>query len=247
MMPMRIAVVEDVEECLEATLAVLEEELDDALVDTATNKNEALRKLKAAADRDEPFAAVIVDLKIPTTSRPRSRKRVCHDVATTAAELFPDAIILIFTAFARDPEARLDELTARLRELTAPERIRIVEKAEEQAPDMLVKHLRQEAGLLRARSVPVETRPYDGTTDEGAIAAELPERARELRRKNRLGQLTPAEDAELAGLHAILDQPTEEELMRLLEDEARDHQRFRGLLDEFEKVVTALRRKADGR
>jgi hypothetical protein len=81
---------------------------------------------------------------------------------------------------------------------------------------------------------------------------EISERARLLRRKKRLGALTPEEEADLVRLHSILDAPTEEEMAELKAlaeveaEEFRDQHRFETLLDEFEKILEAMRQKSHG-
>lgn len=80
-----------------------------------------------------------------------------------------------------------------------------------------------------------------------ADASKVSETARELRRKKRLKGLTVTEEAELVRLHAILDQPTEDELTQLRVDEKRDHDRFQALLGEFQGVLDELRGKANGK
>lgn len=76
---------------------------------------------------------------------------------------------------------------------------------------------------------------------------ELAERARTLRRESRFRQLTSDEETELERLHAILDQPTQEELNHLREEESRDRARFQDLLDRFDQIMNALEKQSDGR
>jgi len=71
-------------------------------------------------------------------------------------------------------------------------------------------------------------------------------RARILRRKRRLGKLTPSEKMEYRALHTILDRPSQEELDHLNKQLEKDRLRFRRLLDQFDVLVKNLAKKKNG-
>ncbi|MBM4031050.1 MAG: hypothetical protein FJ291_04610 [Planctomycetes bacterium] len=80
----------------------------------------------------------------------------------------------------------------------------------------------------------------------GRLMEKLSARARELRRRARLGELVPEEATELAELHELLDRPTAEDVAQLRAEEEQDHCRFQELLCEFDQVMSGLRSKANG-
>lgn len=133
---MRIGVIEDDKEGLDAITDMLKQVFDNPRVSTAMNAKNALRMLEGAAQSGEPFAAIIIDLRIPATGSRGSPLQINHEVPIRAQELFPDAAIVIFTAYAKDKQTRLGELTER-------GQVCLIEKTEPGAPRRLIDYLRR--------------------------------------------------------------------------------------------------------
>ena len=106
---MRICIVEDDEKCLQATQKLLTRALKDADIVTATDATSALSEFNSAADSGRLFDALIIDLKIPAEARGPDGIR--YDVTQKAASLFPNATVVLYTAYAKGSTTKLDKLT----------------------------------------------------------------------------------------------------------------------------------------
>lgn len=228
---MRICVVEDNQECLEGVVALLREKFKDADVSTATSTQEALGVFDVASNANRPFSGIIIDPKIPATSAPTSPPRIGLEVTARAQELFPNAAIVLFS------DSATLEITG-LAKLRERGEVYEIGKSAEAAPRKLIDYLRNRS-VAGQRAVPDHLAGTDTLRDD------LAEKARDLRRKRRLEGLSPVEEAELARLHDVLDEPTQEEIDRLREEEERDRRRFHKLMQKFDVLMDRLGSEAD--